>query len=130
MTQATETPTLDNDGFVELGHLEGQWLLLLALRKEADELKTHIEKGEAFFKARMDEVGADGFTINGMKKISYKQDATFPVARYTAANPAVAAAYTKMTPAFDLEAFKRDRGNEYQSWRSRSYKYVQPKKGL
>lgn len=130
MTQATEVPVLDKDGFVELGHLEDQWLLLMALRKEADELKTRIEKGEAFFRAEMDLRGADGFMINGVRKVTYKQDATFPVAKYSAENPHVAEVYKIMKPAFDLEAFKRERPEEYKQWRSRSYKYVPIKKGL
>lgn len=130
MTQTADTPALDKDGFVELGHLEDQWLLLMALRKEAEELRVRIEKGEAFFKAQMDEVNADGFAINGIRKITYRQDATFPVARYTAENPYVAEVYTIMKPSFDLETFKRDRPEEYKQWRSRSYKYIQPKKGI
>jgi histidyl-tRNA synthetase len=129
MTQTTETLVPDGDGFVELGHLEDQWLLLVALRKEVEDLRMRIDKGEQFFKDQMDLYGADGLMINGIRKVSYRQDATFPVARYSAENPHVAEVYKIMKPAFDLETFKRDRPEEYKQWRSRSYKYVQPKKG-
>lgn len=129
MSEIGNYSTVDDDGFVELGHLEDRWLLLEALRREAAELAARIEKGEKFFREQMDLLKADGFTINGMRKVTYRQDATFPAAKYAAANPAVASVYTIMKPSFDLEAFKRDRPEEYKNWRSRSYKYVQPKKG-
>src|SRR5688572_10154127 len=58
MTQVTEILEPDQDGFIELGHLADQWLLLQALRREVEELKHRIEKGEQFFKDQMDRCAA------------------------------------------------------------------------
>lgn len=125
----TEPMALDDKGFVELGHLEDQWLLLEALRKQREELDVRIEKGEKFFKDQMDLVNADGFLIGGMPKVVYRQNATFPAAKYAAANPAVAAAYTIMAPKLDVDALRRDRPDEVLRWTGRSFKRMQIKRG-
>jgi hypothetical protein len=123
------TYELDDEGFVEFGDLEDKFFYLEEMRKQRAALDAAIDRAEVFFKAAMKQAGATGFKINGVKKVSYKQDATFPVAKYVAANPHVAAVYTKMTPSFDIEAFKRDRHEEWLHWRGHSFKFIQPKNG-
>lgn len=119
---------VDDQGFVELGHLERDWYLLQQMRKDKAKLEAGIEKVEAFFKAKMAAAGAEGFKINEVKAVSWKQDATFPAAKYAAANPAVAAAYTIMVPKLDVEALKRDRAEEVKQWTGRRFSFIQTKR--
>lgn len=119
---------VDDEGFVELGELERDWFFLEEMRKQVAVLEVGIKRAEAMFAAKMRETGADGFMINGVRRVSNKQDATFPAKKYAEANPTVAEAYTVMKPAFDLDLFKQHRPEEYQRWRGRSFKYVQTSK--
>lgn len=116
---------VDEHGFVELGELERDWFFLQKMRSELQTLQAAIGKCETMFQQRVVAAGATGFKINGVRKVTYKQDATFPVAKYTAENPHVASVYTTTKQVFDLETFKRDRPDEYARWRGRSFKYVQ-----
>ena len=120
---------VDEKGFADFTELERDWFYLQEMIKQQQVLEAGIEKCKAAFKEKMLTAGATGFSINGVKVVTFKQDATFPVAKYSAENPAVAAAYTTMKPTFDLEAFKRDRPEEYKNWRSNTFKFVQPKQG-
>lgn len=120
---------VDDEGFVELGHLERDWFFLQEMRKEKARLDAAIEKVEAFLKGEMSVAQADGFKIHGVKAVTWKQDATFPVAKWAAANPAVAAAYTIMVPKVDVEALRRDRPEEVKNWTGRSLRFIQPKRG-
>ena len=120
-----DTFNVDEHGFVELGHLERDWFFLQEMRNQLQTLQAAIEKCEAMFRAKVVEAGATGFKINDIRKVTYKQDSTFPTAKYAAANPHVASVYTTTKQVFDLEAFKQDRPEEYKQWRGRSFKYVQ-----
>lgn len=120
---------VDEEGYVELGHLERDWFFLEEMRKEKARLDAAIEKVEAFLQGEMTAAGADGFKIHGVKRVTWKQDATFPAAKYAAANPHVAEVYTVMVPKFDVETFKRDRPEEYKQWRGRRFSFVQQKRG-
>jgi hypothetical protein len=125
----SDTFEVDDDGFVELREHGHSWHYLEAMRAERQRLDAAIERAEGFFRQKMKEAGATGLKIDGVRKVTFRPDATFPAAKYAAANPIVAAMYTVMKPAFDVERFKRDRPDEHQMWRGNSFKYVQPKKG-
>lgn len=132
MTQATEakeefTITVDDDGnrFVELGHLDLAWNSYLKLLKQRAELDAAIERARTFFEGRMSRAEADGMTINGVKVVTYKQDATFPAARYAKENPGIAAAYMTTREVLDVAALKLHRPQDYNNWRGRSFKLVQ-----
>lgn len=124
-SETIHTFEVDEDGFVELGHLERDWFFLTEMRRQAQELAAGIERAEEMFQRTMLAAGATGFKINGVRKVTYKQDATFPVKKYTEAHPAVAEAYMVMKPAFDLQKFKEHRPTEYEQWRGRSFKFIQ-----
>lgn len=119
----------DSNNFVELGHMERDYFYLQEMRNQLGVLEAAIKRCETAFKTAMEEAEADGFTIGGVPKISWKKDATFPVKKFTDANPHVAAVYVRKVEEFDLEAFKRERSAEYELWRGRSFKHIQPKRG-
>lgn len=129
MSDSDKQYEVDVDGFVELGHLERDWFFLEEMRKEKAKLEAAIAKVEAFLQGEMIAAKADGFKIHGVRRVTWRKDATFPAAKYAAANPAVAAAYTIMVPKLDVEALKRDRPEDYKHWRGRSFKFVQQKRG-
>lgn len=126
-TEATNyTVTVDKDGnkFVELGHLESPWTSYLNLLKQQAEIEAAIGRARAFFEKHMTDAKVDGMTINGVKVVTYKQDATFPAAKYAAENPGIAAAYMTTKTVLDVAALKRHRPHDYANWRGRSFKLV------
>lgn len=128
MTEAAAVGTeyvLNDEGYVELGDLERDWFFLEEMRKQVAVLEAGIKRAEAMFAKRMRDAGADGFMINGVPRVMYKQNATFPAKKYAEANPEVAETYTVLKPVFDLDLFKQHRPEEYKQWRGFSFKYVQ-----
>lgn len=116
---------VDDEGYVELGELERDWFFLEEMRKQVAVLEAGIKRAEDMFAKNMREAGADGFMINGVRRVSNKQDATFPAKKWADANPGVAAAFMKTVEVLDVEAVKLHRPEEYKQWRGRSFKYVQ-----
>lgn len=132
MTQATETAgnytvTVDEDGakFVELGHQVVAWEAYLGLLKQRAEIDAAIDRARSFFERHMTAANADGMTINGVKAVTYKQDATFPAAKFAAENPGIAAAYMTTKAVLDVAALRKHRPQDYNNWRGRSFKIVQ-----
>lgn len=123
------TDQLDENGYLDLSDMERDFFYLEEMRKQKAALEAGIERCEKVFKDRMLAAGANGFTVNGVVKVIFKKNATFPVAKYCAANPVVAAVYQKTMLTFDVESFKRDRPQEYQMWQGHTFKYAQPKRG-
>lgn len=123
--EKTTSYKVDEEGFADFTALERDWFFLQEMLRQQATLQVGIDRCKAALKKAMEDSGATGFKVHGVKCVTYKCDATFPVAKYVAANPGVADVYTKMEPVFDLAAFKRDRQDEYLLWRGRTFKFVQ-----
>jgi len=65
--------------------------------------------------------GAVGFEVDGVKRYTYKPTGTFPHAKFAAAHPGIAAAYTKMVEKFDVETFAKLNPALYDQWRPRRF---------
>lgn len=120
---------VDDEGYVELGELERDWFFLEEMKKQVVVLEAGIKRAEAMFAEKMRATGADGFMINGVRRVSNKQDATFPWKKWAEANPGVAAAFMKTVEVIDVDAVKLHRPEEYKNWRGRSFKYIQGGRG-
>lgn len=64
---------------------------------------------------------AVGFSIDGVRRFAYKQNGTFPHAKFAAANPGIAAAYMTTVEVFDTAAFARHNPELYKQWRPRRF---------
>lgn len=132
MEQTTVAATeyeVDEEGFADFTALERDWFFLQEMLKQQAALQAGIDRCKEALKAKMKAINATGFKVNGVKCVTYKQDATFPAAKYAEANPAVAAAYTIMVPKLDVEALRRDRPEDIRHWTGHSFKLVQMKQG-
>lgn len=131
MTTSEVEPTrkveVDKDGyrFVELGDLESDWKHMREMIERRDTLDAAIARVRAFFEKKMAEADADGFMINGVRRVSYKKDATFPSAKFIEECPAIAAAYMTTKEVLDVAALKQHRPQDYANWRGRSFKSIQ-----
>lgn len=113
------TGGLDGDGMLDLSHMRADYFYLQELLKQRNLLDEAIKVYENKFKAPMDAVtGSKGFKVDGLPRYRYERNGTFPKAKYAAANPHVYAAYQRQTTEFDVDAFKRDRPDEYAQWRA------------
>lgn len=131
MTQATETVgnytvTTDDDGtkFVELGHQVVAWEAYLGLLKQRAEIDAAIDRARSFFERHMTDAKVDGMMINGRKVVTYKQDATFPAAKFAKENPGIAAAFMTTREVLDVAALRQHRPQDYDNWRGRTFKIV------
>lgn len=131
MAQTTETVgnytvAVDDDGtkFVELGHQTVAWEAYLGLLKQRDEIEAAIERARSFFEKHMTEAKVDGMMINGVKVVTYKQDATFPAAKFARENPGIAAAFMTTKEVLDVAALRQHRPQDYHNWRGRTFKIV------
>lgn len=115
---------VDEDGFADFSDLAEWWDKYRDLLAQKADVEAKLTAVKTRLGDRMRKAGASGFKIRGVPVVSYRKDATFPVAEYTKKNPHVAAVYSKLQPVFDLELFKRDRPDEYAEWRGHSFKLI------
>lgn len=128
-TQEAMVYAVDENGFVNLDHRERDWFFLEEMRKQLSALEAGIERCEAEFRKEMlaaIDQGNDviGFTVGGVRRVTFKQDGTFPVKRFREANPHIYNAYQMPSTTFDREAFKRDHPELYKQFTPRSFKFV------
>lgn len=115
---------VDGDGFADFSDLAEWWDKYRKLLDEKADIEAKLTAVKKRFGDRMQKAGATGFKIHGVPVVSYKKDATFPVAEYAKQNPHVYEVYLTQQPVFDLAAFKRERPDEYAQWRGSSFKLI------
>lgn len=115
---------VDESGYADFSDLAQWWETYQKLLVEAAEIEAKIKAVKTRFGDRMKKAGATGFKINGVPVVSYKKDATFPVAEYMKQNPHVAAQYMTQKLVFDTQTFKAHRPDEYAQWQGHSFKLV------
>lgn len=124
-----EAPKLvDKDGFINLDDMERDWLALQKLQEEAALLDVKIAKAKEALAARMRTVGADGFTIGGVPRATFKANGTFASKAFREDHQAVFAAYQIPTTKLDMEALKRDKPELVKQYTPRRWLDVKPKR--
>ena len=126
---STEIPTtVDADGNVALDHMRAQWHFLEQLRAEREMIDLRIKQTEEQFQAAMRAANATGFTIDGLPKVTFKQNGTFASSVFKETEPAIFAAYQIPTTKLDLAALKRDRPELVQKFTPNRWVNVKAKR--
>lgn len=123
----TEIRTIDSIDYADLSAQRERYNHLLFLRRQKRLIEQAIDTIEAEFAEAILKANADGALIDGLPVITYKQDGTFPYAKYAAANPHIAAECMVTKTVFSVDELKRLFPNEYTLWRPRSFKVVNKK---
>lgn len=126
-TVGNYTVAVDESGtkFVELGHQTVAWEAYLGLLKQRAEIDAAIDRARAFFERHITEAKSDGMMMNGVPVVTYKQDATFPAAKFAKENPGIAAAFMTTKEVLDVAALRKHRPQDYDNWRGRRFLILQ-----
>lgn len=119
---------LDEEGFVALDDLRNDWEDLERMRLDYELLAARIKDKEAAFAARMRAANADGFTIGGVKKVTFKANGTFASKVFAEAEPAIFAAYQIPSTKLDTVALKRDKPELVAKYTPRRWVNNKPKR--
>lgn len=123
----SDLKTIDGIDYADLSAQRDRFEHLLYLRKQKRLIEQAIDTIEAELTEAILKADADGAIIDGLPVLTYKQDGTFPFAKYATANPHIAAECMVTTKKFSVDELKRLFPQEYMMWRPRSFKIV--KKG-
>jgi len=123
----TDKKTIDGIDYTDLSARRDRYDHLIYLRKQKRLIEQAIDVIEAEFAEAVLKDDADGVIIDGLPVITYKQDGTFPFAKYAAANPHIAAECMVTKTVFSVDELKRLFPQEYLMWRPRSFKIVNKK---
>lgn len=116
--------TIDGVEYADLSELRARYDHLLYLRKQKRLIEEAINAVEEELRAKITDAGADGGVIDGLPVVTYKQDGTFPHAKYAAVNPHIAAQCQETKTVFSVDRLKHLFPEEYKLWRPRSFKIV------
>lgn len=119
--------TIEGVDYADLADMRSRIEHLMYLRKQKALITAAIDTIEAEIQEAILASAADGATLDGVPVFTYKQDGTFPFAKYAAANPHIAAQCMETKEVFSVERLKHLFPQEYINWRPRSFKAVNRK---
>lgn len=119
--------TIEGVTYADLAELRSRIEHLMYLRKQKALITAAIDVVEGEIQAAILAQEADGATLDGVPVFTYKQDGTFPYAKYANENPHIAAQCMETKEVFSVDRLKRLFPQEYMKWRPRSFKAVNRK---